>query len=217
MSSLPVLGVTVVTFNAADVILDCLATLLAAGAGVDLRVVVVDNASTDGTPGLIEDWAAGRRPWAPPADLPFAAPPLAPPPVLHHAPPGLPAASAPLLTLVRAGVNGGFAAGVNIGLKHLFADPAIPRVWVLNPDSVVPPGTPLAFATHDPGPFALMGGRVTYYDRPDTIQIDGGTINRRTGVTGNLNLGRDIREVPAPPPEAMDFVTGASMVASRAF
>ncbi|MFC7618136.1 glycosyltransferase [Actinokineospora soli] len=42
-------AVVVVTYNSAEVIADCLASLPAALAGVDARVIVVDNASTDGT------------------------------------------------------------------------------------------------------------------------------------------------------------------------
>lgn len=204
MTSAP-LGVILVAYNSADVILDCLETLFAAAEGTPLRVVVVDNASTDNSAAAVADWAAGRVAYAPPADLPFPHVPV-PKPLPEGA-----------FTLLSAGVNGGFAAGVNLGLAHLAADPAIDRFWILNPDSVVPPGTPTAFATHDPGPFALMGGRVTYYDQPDMIQIDGGTLNRWTGVTGNLNLGRSIREAPSPEAAALDFITGASMVASRAF
>ena len=60
-----------------------------------------------------------------------------------------------------------------------------------------------------------MGGRVTYYDRPDMIQIDGGTLNRWTGVTGNINLYGSALEVPMPDAARLDFVTGASMVVSR--
>jgi GT2 family glycosyltransferase len=201
------LGVVLVAYNSADVILDCLETLMAAAMmdGTDLRVVVVDNASPDDSVAAIRAWAAGGVPYAPPADLPFAHIPLPKP---------LPEGR---LTILSAGVNGGFAAGVNIGLRHLFADSAIQRVWILNPDSVVPPGTPAAFARHDPGPFALMGGRVLYYDKPDMIQIDGGTLDRRTGVTGNINLGGSRQDSAAPSGADLAFVTGASMVASRAF
>lgn len=199
------LGVILVAYNSADVILDCLETLLAAAGDTALRVVVVDNASTDGSGAAVADWAAGRGTYVPPADLPFPHVPVPKP-----LPEGV-------LTVLAAGVNGGFAAGVNLGLAHLAADPAIDRFWILNPDSVVPPGTPAAFATHDPGPFALMGGRVTYYDQPNMIQIDGGTLNRRTGVTGNLNLGRSIADISPPEASALDFVMGASMIASRAF
>ncbi|UVS82403.1 glycosyltransferase [Actinokineospora sp. UTMC 2448] len=42
-------AVVIVTYNSAEVIADCLASLPAALDGVDARVVVVDNASTDGT------------------------------------------------------------------------------------------------------------------------------------------------------------------------
>ena len=199
------LGVVIVTYDSIDVVLDCLETLLAAAIadGTALHVAVVDNASSDGTAAAVQAWASGKTPYTPPADLPFA----------HHPVPK--PLSAGVLTLIEAEGNGGFAAGVNIGLEHLFANPEIHRVWVLNPDSVVPPGTPAAFASHDPGPFALMGGRVTYYDRPDMIQIDGGTLNRWTGVTGNINLYSSALEVPMPDATRLDFVTGASMVVSR--
>ena len=200
------LGVVIVTYDSIDVVLDCLETLLAAAIsdGTTLHVAVVDNASSDGTAAAVQAWASGATPYTPPADLPF---------VHHDVPKPLRAGT---LTLIEADSNGGFAAGVNIGLSRLFARPEIDRVWVLNPDSVVPPGTPAAFATYDPGPFALMGGRVTYYDRPDMIQIDGGTLNRWTGVTGNINLYSSALEVPIPDAARLDFVTGASMVVSLA-
>ena len=199
------LGVVLVAYNSADVILDCLETLFAAAAadGTALSVVVVDNASTDGTLTAIAAWAAGTDEYALPADLPFASGTVQKP---------VPSTS---LQVVETGINGGFAAGVNRGLACLAADPNIDRFWVLNPDSVIPAGTPAAFLSHDPGAFALMGGRVTYYERPDMIQIDGGTLNRWTGVTGNINLYSSIREQAAPTADALAFITGASMVVSR--
>lgn len=200
------LGTVLVAYNSSDVILDCLETVVSAALqdGTDLRVAVVDNDSTDGTVALIRAWAAGTDGYALPEDLPFATKPVPKP-----LPEGM-------LTIIETGVNGGFAAGVNTGLAHFFADPAFDRVWVLNPDSVVPPGTPAAFAAYDPGPFSLMGGRVTYYERPDMVQIDGGTLNRRTGVTGNINLYASVKDVTMPTAAQLDFITGASMIASRA-
>lgn len=200
------LGVVLVTYNSTDVILDCLETLLSAARadGTPLRVVVIDNASTDGTPAMIADWAAGRDDYALPDDLPFAAAPV-PKPVAQET-----------VTLVETGLNGGFAAGVNAGLAHLAADPTVSRFWVLNPDSVVPAGTPAAFMACDPGAFSLMGGRVTYYERPDMVQIDGGTLNRWTGVTGNINLYSNFHDCAAPSADQIAFITGASMVVSRA-
>lgn len=215
-SPLPALGVVVVAYGSADVILDCLESLVAS-TGVRLAIVVVDNASPDGTPDLVRRWASGA-PHAPPP-LPFPLLPSRGPRPLRAS------GESPLpeeghgVTLIEAGGNGGFAAGVNLGLARLAAEPALDRFWILNPDSVVPPGTARALATHPapPGGFALLGGRVLYLDDPDRIQIDGGTIDRRTGVTGNLGLGQSHRATPPPDPARVDFVTGASMVASRAF
>jgi GT2 family glycosyltransferase len=214
---LPTLGVVLVTFNSTDVILDCLESLLAAQ-GVALSIVVVDNGSTDGTPALLRDWAAGRHPYAPPPALPFPLTP-APKPLTLQAEVPATVPDGHTVTLIDTGLNAGFAAGVNRGLAALAALPWLDRFWMLNPDSAVPPGTAHAFATHPapPGGFALMGGRMLYLDQPDVIQIDGGTLNRRTGVTGNLNLFASHAVTPPPDPARIDFVMGGSMVASRAF
>ncbi|QIE43988.1 glycosyltransferase family 2 protein (plasmid) [Rhodobacteraceae bacterium SC52] len=109
--------------------------------------------------------------------------------------------------------------GVNRGLAYLARFPDLGHFWVLNPDSVVPPEAMTALAAHcaDASPYALLGGRVTYLDRPDVIQIDGGLVNRRTGVTGNLALGASHAATPPPDPAQLDFIMGASMIASRAF
>lgn len=216
--TVPALGVVLVTFNSADVILDCLETLLASR-GVALRIVVVDNASGDGTPDLIRNWAAGDTP-APLADVPFETAPATKPVTLHGSLSGRgERVEDHAVTLMETGANLGFAGGVNRGLAELAACPGIERFWVLNPDTVSPPETAAAFATAPvpEGGFSLMGGRLLYVDSPDLIQLDGGTINWRTGITGNLNLFRSASETPSPGPEDFAFVTGASMVASRAF
>jgi GT2 family glycosyltransferase len=215
------LGVVIVTFNSGSEAVDCAETLLAAAAaaGTALRVVLVDNASSDDTVARLRDWASGAVPYAAPADLPFAHAPVPKPLALAEGGPDLPADPDARLTLLQTGANRGFAGGVNAGLAYLarFADPG--HFWVLNPDSVVPPGTVAALAARlaDAAPYALMGGRVTYYDNPDRIQIDGGTVDWRTGVTGNLGLDWSDAATPPPDPAQLDFIMGANMVASRAF
>jgi GT2 family glycosyltransferase len=213
--TLPALGVVIVTFNSSDVILDCLESLLAA-TGVRLTIVVVDNASTDGTPALLRDWAAGRVDWQSPPDMPFTLYPCAKPVDLHLQP--VLGAQNHSLALVETGVNGGFAYGVNRGLAGLAGLAGLDRFWVLNPDSAVPADTARAFATES-GPaanFALMGGRLLYLDSPDQIQLDGGYVNWRTGVTKNVNQHGPASS-PPPDPTRFDFITGASMVVSRQF
>ncbi len=218
MPSLPRLGVAICTFNSADVILDCLESLLASS-GIELSIVIADNASTDETISVLNNWALGRTPYAPPADCPFDFQP-----VTRIGPLSLDGTLIEgmqhRLKLIETGVNGGFAAGVNVGLASLFDDPGIDRVWILNPDSMVPAESAKAFATRKVeanNVFSLMGGRVMYFENPDQIQIDGGTINRWTGVTGNLNLGASHAATPPVDPRELGFITGASMVASRSF
>ena len=207
----PRLGVIVVAFNSADVILDCLESLLASE-DVALDIRVVDNASSDNTLAVLENWACGEAAYSVPTDMPFTLSPVPKPVSLQ----GEAGADGHRITLIRGEVNGGFAHGVNIGLAALAAEEGIDRFWILNPDSVVPADSARAFATAPDG-FALLGGRVLYYDTPEIIQIDGGLLNRRTGVTGNSGLGQRTDVTPAPDPAHLDFITGASMVASRAF
>lgn len=213
------LGVIVVTFNAEDVILDCLESLMAAE-GADLRVVVVDNASEDGTVEKIRAWAAGTEPYKAPDDLAIPLAPCAKPLALCELAPGAgPDAPLPRLTLIRAPANRGFAGGVNLGLATAARDPEIAGFWILNPDSIATPETPALYAANaarHPG-YGLMGGRTCYMAPPEQIQIDGGTVNFLTGVTGNLNLGHRHPDTPPPDSSEIDFITGANLVVSRAF
>lgn len=206
-TAIPTLGVVVVTYCGADVIATCLETLMGAQ-DVALRVVVVDNGSPDDTVAVIKDWASGAAPFQ--ASLPFIVSDIAKPIPLDGTGEGH------QITLIETGQNTGFAGGVNHGLAVLAKDPGIDRFWVLNPDCAVPPATPEKLA-RAPGGFSLMGNRIIFQDDPDMIQIDGGLINWTTGVTSNLNTLRDPATTPAPTPEQMQFISGASMVASRAF
>lgn len=196
----------IVTYAAAGEIATCLETLLGAQ-GVNLRVVVVDNDSPDDTLAVIRSWADGTTEAH--QSLPFDTRPVAKPIALDGS------GSGHRVTLLPTGTNGGFAAGVNVGLAHLAADPTIDRFWILNPDCAVPPETPLRFL-NEAEAFSIMGGRIVFLDDPDKIQIDGGRIQWWSGLTKNIAHLRDPKTTPAPPPQALDFISGASMVVSRA-
>lgn len=222
----PTLGVVVVTYNSADVILDCLESLLHSR-GVRLVIAVIDNVSEDGTPDLVRDWAAGRHAYAPPGDLPVPLIPARKPVALRHVSDGaidgqlLPGEGPDnhRLALLETGVNGGFAAGVNHGLAYLARVSGLERFWILNPDGIPAPDTARLFATAPGGPegFALMSGRILYLDgRNDSIQSDGGIL-RRTGVSASWNKFLRHPETPDPNPAGLAFLSGASLVVSRAF
>lgn len=208
---IPHLGVIIVSFNSGDVLPSCLESLLAA-TGVALSIVIVDNASSDDTLGRIEAWAAGEDGGVPPSDSVVPFPKAARPIALD----GSPHASGHDVRLIRGPRNLGYAGGVNEGLRALLPLDALDRFWILNPDSVIPDGTARAFAMH-PGGFSLLGGRVLYHDNSNAIQIDGGTIRWLTGTTHNVNQFKNAARSPMPTGEDLDFITGASMVASRAF
>lgn len=215
----PVIGVIVVAYASEDVILTCVESVLA-HATPGLRLAVVDNASPDGTVAALRDWAAGRRAaegW--PQGLAPARPLPRPLPLTEIAAGEAPPPGAAPLLLVRNPVNAGYAGGVNAGLAALAAFAEVDAFWILNPDGLAGPGTAAAFAAaaaRHPG-FGLMTGRVRYAESPRAIQSDGGRVNRLTGICESVNLGRDGEATPLPDPAGLDYVSGASLVASRRF
>ncbi|HKK29155.1 MAG TPA: glycosyltransferase family 2 protein [Alphaproteobacteria bacterium] len=218
------LGVVVVTFNSGHEAVDCVESLLAAAraSNVTLHVAIVDNDSSDDTVERLRSWASGKVPYAAPEDLAFPIDPIPKPLNLTEGGPELSPGTDQTGThvaLLHMTANTGFAGGVNAGLAYLARNPAIGHFWVLNPDCVAPAEALAALRARleQAERYGLMGGRVTYVNPPDEIQIDGGMINKATGVTSNLNLGRSHAATPAPDPHGLDFITGASMVASREF
>lgn len=200
----PVLGVAIVAFQSSDVIIPCLESLIASH-GVQIKVVVTDNASEDDTVALVRGWARERTARDPefrftelPADTG-----------------GAPDAA---LTLLRSDYNGGYAYGVNAALRVLLRDPDIDLFWVLNPDCVVPAETAARYAERGAdGAFSLMSGRTVYCEQPQSIQTDGGRVSRWSGVCSLVNSGRSAVGTPMPDPATLDFVTGGNLVASRRF
>ena len=198
------ISVIIVSYCSANVIEACLDSLIAT-TGVTLRVVVCDNASPDDSASLVADWA-GR------CGVSFV-----------EAQAGAKATTEedlPWLTLLRVPRNMGFAGGVNTGLTWFLSRAEIGLFWILNPDSVVEPGTAAAYvrSAEAAGPFALMGGRTRYLEPPGYLQSDGGRIRRWTGgVCYNVNQGLLPTAAEPPPAESLDFLSGANMVASRNF
>jgi GT2 family glycosyltransferase len=193
------LGVVIVAFRSADVIADCIDSLFEADAPPE-RVVLCDNDSPDESAAI-----ARARAEAHGLSSAEAAPGDAPPPAR--------------LVILRIGANRGYAGGANPGLAMLAADPAIDLFWVLNPDCRVDPRAPTLFraaAARSPA-FSLMGGRIRYIEPPCAIQSDGGRVSRWTGICRNVNQGLLPQQAQPPDPASLDFILGASMIASRAF
>ncbi len=216
--TLPI-AVIVVAYNAADFILDCVQSLRAAR-GPELRIVVVDNGSSDTTSDVIRAWAGGA-PFTPSNDLPMTIATPAALPAFSERQVGERIGNGDLhgVTLVRSRENGGFAAGVNIGLSMALGDGEVGHFWILNPDSVVSDGAPEAMAETiraNPG-YGIITGRARYLERPEAIQIDGGFYNRKTGITRNANVGEPAESTRMPEGSELDFAFGGNMIVSRGF
>jgi len=197
----PGIGVVVVAYNSADVIAACVRSLLASDHPA-LHVVVCDNASQDDTLSVVRAQAPDS--FAELADDGLAAAQVQPP---------------ARLTLVRCGRNLGFAGGVNVGLELLRAQPQIELFWVLNPDCVVPPETAGLYAAtaQRVGRFGLMGCRTVFLEPGDRVQTDGGRVSRWTGVCESVHRGVAADTHALPAAASLDYISGANMVASRAF
>jgi len=194
------IGVVIVTYNSSKFIESCLDSLIGSD-GAALRIVISDNASSDATVRTVRAWAEARQ-----VDF-------------HEASePGDPGRKA-MLTLIRSSVNRGFAGGVNRGLRHLRDDPECGLFWILNPDCRVAPDAAAAFQScaDGIGEFALMGSRILYIEAPGLIQSDGGRLHRWSGTCENLNQGENPSSATRPKAEGLDFLSGASLVASRLF
>lgn len=204
VAALPPIGVAIVTYRSADVIAECLSSLLRSH-HPDLRIVVCDNDSPDDTVGEIHRWAFAHEMVL--AERDAALGPARAIPVSHG------------ITLLRSSRNLGFAGGVNACLRMLHAEPDLSLFWVLNPDCVATPHAPIAYAEAAlaAGPFALIGGRTLYREPPHRIQSDGGRINPLSAVCSHVNQGRLPHDAKPPEAGSVDFVSGANMVASRRF
>lgn len=193
------IGVVLVAYNASDIIIECLESLLAS-TGADVRIIVVDNCSQDATSRVIRDWTMTKS-------------------TLIEDPAKVTHLGQSEIGLIRSSSNLGFAGGVNLGLEALIANPEVDYFWVLNPDCMTEPGTAarLEARARSAGRFGVIGGRVLYTQTENTIQSDGGRINMWTGICNPCHLGAAADSTPAPAAVSLDYISGAHMFVSRAF
>lgn len=111
------LGVVILNYNTRDVLRDCLRSL-GETRGLDVEIVVVDNASSDGSAAMVRSEFLGAEfPGAEFADR-----------------------AVPNVRLIESAVNGGYAHGNNLALREFLARPQPPRaLMLLNSDTSVPP------------------------------------------------------------------------------
>lgn len=216
----PRIGVVILNHNGWQDTVACAESVLAS-LTPPAWLVIVDNDSSDGSRRWLRHWAVG--------DMEFALSELGVP-VAQEKP--LPlvelddaqaetAPPAPLV-LLRRGCNGGYAAGMNAGIRPLLRWGA-DAVWLLNNDTVVERQALGAmaqrlFSKHHPG---LCGSLVRYRHNGLVQCCAGGRTNRWTGLSVLEGNGEQIQSGALFTADAVEkrlnFIYGASVMASRAF
>lgn len=221
----PRLAVIIINWNRWTDTLECLESLMRTDQPV--RIVVIDNASSDDSLERIRAWASGGDDWETPAGPlgRLTRPPLRKPIPIHELTDEEALTARPgreLLTIIKSSENRGFAGGNNLAMRHALNDPAVAYCWCLNNDTVVEPDAPRALvarmdATHKVG---MCGTQVRFYHRPGTWQqLNGSRFKLLTGQSSGIGANQPVTRPFDPKKVAQDtdFVLGASIAVSRAF
>lgn len=219
------LGVVLVNYKNANDTIECLESLIRSTVGI--QIVVVDNNSDDGSVELLEQWSAGCYGVTPKngdlARLSSGSNRMGKSlKVVKAAELDISVPERNRISVIRSSQNGGFAAGNNLGLRHLLVDPQIDHFWILNNDTAVEADAAerLLHKAQSDSTIGMCGSTVRFYYRPNIVQALGGhTFNWLNGSSLGIGFGHNIangltvQEVERD----LDFITGASMCVSRGF
>jgi GT2 family glycosyltransferase len=195
----------------------------------NFQVFVVDNASNDRSLENIASWCS-----APSADPAWRRHPgvrrLTDQPNVHgpavrlaeHGDRAPPASGPCQLTLIRSGVNRGFAGGCNLAINTAGPED-FDYFWFLNADTVVDEYALVELLNRAYGypDIGIVGSTLRYYDRPGVVQAMGGAVlDRSDGGSRHIGEGALSGLVPVDASAVereMTYVVGASMLVSTRF
>lgn len=195
---LPIAVVTV-NWNGYRDTIECLESLLSADP-TPVAVVVVDNASEDGSVEAITQWAGARR-------IPYQTCDARNSPKLVSQ-----SDNAPMLTILACSSNLGYAGGNNAGLRYLRSCDSIDHFLLLNNDATVAPDF-FSRVIGALGTFpdaGILTGTILESAHPNHVWYAGGRFLPWRALVVHL------KEVPAAlEPIRTEFVSGCAMVISR--
>ena len=204
----PHVAIVVLNWNGWQDTLQCLDSLVLQGYS-NASIIVVDNASTDGSKGSLMKWPDdGGKEWVRRRFVIDASVPVKLSlDVLCHGD----------FVYIQSEVNGGFAAGNNLGIRLALEYQAI-YVWVLNNDTEVHPlalGALVIRAEEDPA-IGMCGSILIYHDSRNQIQACGGvSFNywRATGKQVGHGLDPGSMQLEAVLRTPLSYISGASLLA----
>ena len=185
----------------------------------DVRIILVDNASSDDSVKRILDWAEGRLP-APASSMAHASlttPPVVKPVRLEECGDADPLDAitlGPRVMLVRGATNRGFAGGNNLALGKLLSANASGYACLLNTDMVVAPDALAALVrgiAADPA-LGAIGGVILDYAKPGLVQSVGGGRISRLGMAALAPEGLAASDARCP--QDLHYVSGGLLLLS---
>jgi GT2 family glycosyltransferase len=213
----------VVNYNGWRDTIECVESLLHSDYPA-LRVIVCDNASTDGSLARIRAWAEGseRMDVAHSALRSLSSPPVAKPvafaawtrEVFERS--EVEAGDAKVL-LIDCQSNLGFAGANNVGLRFVLRRAEKSYVLLFNSDAVAASDAVRAMvATAErSADIGGVGATVLQYHAPDRVETLGGArLSRIHGMTTMVNGGAS-RDAARPESPAIDYVTGSCLLVPR--
>jgi len=195
----PKVSIILLNYNGAEDTIACLQSLQKISYS-NYNIVIVDNASPDGSMDKIKDYLQSQL-------LDYT---------VYSSPDEAMQSPKPQLKfmLLQTGHNGGYGYGNNIGIKYALQHGA-DYVLILNNDTVVDPGflKPMVQMCEDDESIGIVSGKIYFYDRPEVIWFNGGRFHPCTGKVEHVNFNE--KNTGQNPPKENTFISGCMWLIPR--
>lgn len=160
------------------------------------RITIIDNHSTDNSVDNIEKWINNSI--------------------------SAKSINSDQLTFIKSNVNGGYAAGNNIGLKKFRQDNVSEYFWILNNDTICQNDSLtelVKLASEKESRIGLIGSVLVYENNKKIIQAVGGKYSRLTGRSKHILEGTELINLPSRKEDIQesDYPVGASLFSDKKF